>query len=122
MKNYNKLLIAATVLLFVVNLILAILKIKFYNWSFWIVPVFYHLFIVLIIKFLNSKKSSQILTSLYTQITVLKLIVLLLFILIFKLFLDKRQWINFVFYNIIAYLIYTAIEIKALLSSLRQED
>ncbi len=122
MKNYNKLLIAATVLLFVVNLILAILKIKFYNWSFWIVPVFYHLFIILIIKFLNSKKSSQILTSLYTQITVLKLIVLLLFILIFKLFLDKRQWINFVFYNIIAYLIYTAIEIKALLSSLRQED
>ncbi len=122
MKNYNKLLILTTVLLLVVTLVLAILKIKFYNWSFWIVPVFYYLFIFLIVKFLSSKKTSQVLTSLYTQITVLKLIVLLLFVLIFKFFLNKQQWINFVIYNIIAYIIYTTIEIKALLASLKKED
>ncbi len=120
MKNENKYLLFATFILLAVNLILAILKIKFYNWSFWFVPIFYYFFILFIIKFLISKKSSQILTSLYSQITILKLIVLLLFILLFKFFLDKKPWINFVIYNIAAYLVYTGIEIKILLASLRQ--
>ncbi len=95
-----------------------IAKLKYYNWSLWIIPLFFASLIIVLAKFLESKLENKFFATNYTQATTFKLFIIVAFILLFKLFLDKKDWINFIAYTVINYIAYSALEIKYFLKKL----
>ncbi len=119
-NKFTKSLIILTVVSLLIVAISLIAGFKYYNWSLWIVPVFFFSLTYLIVKFLEPKVKNQFFATNFSQATVFKLFMLIVFILLFRMFLDKNDWISFVGYSVANYIAFTALEIKHLLNLLRQ--
>jgi hypothetical protein len=119
MTNYNKTLLLVTAGLLIVVAVIYFLGINFYNWALWLVPLFFYILTLLIIRFVIKKLDDKFLPVRITQASLIKLLLSLGFLILFKLFLTKSQWINFIIFSAVNYLIYTAYEVNYLLSRLR---
>ncbi len=119
MTNYNKILLLVTAGLLLITAIIYFLGLNFYNWALWIVPLFFYVLTFLIIRFVVKKLDDNFLPVRITQASVIKLLFSLAFLVLFKFFLTKAQWVNFIIFSAVNYLIYTAYEVNYLLSRLR---
>ena len=119
MINFYRILISVSLILWLIILIIMLLKISIYNWALWIVPLFFLLLTIFLVKFLLKKQNDKFMTFAITQASLIKLVLSLAFLLFLKLFLTKSQWINFTIFTAINYLIYTIIEVKYLLNRLK---
>ncbi len=119
MTTYNKILSVITIVFWIIIGIVLVLELNFYNWALWIVPLFFYFLTFAIIKFLASNVNDKYLPVKFSQASLFKLIVSLGFILLFKLFLDKEDWVNFIIFSGINYVVYTAYEVNYLLRLLR---
>ena len=119
MTNYNKTLLIITLVLLGLTGVIFVMKLSFYNWALWIVPPFFYLLTIIVIRFVLRKLDDKFLPMAITQASVIKLLLSLVFLLFFKIFLDKGEWVNFIIFSAVNYLVYTAFEVNYLLSSLR---
>ncbi len=120
MKNINKTLVITTLILLLAVLIVSLANFKYYSWTLWTVPVYFYILTYFLIKFLLAKADSPLLASFFSQMTILKLFAIFLFIFVFRFLLSKSQWLAFVGFSVINYLIYSAFEIKFLLKHFKK--
>ncbi len=119
MTNYNKSLILITLVsLAIVGLVLVV-GLSFYNWSLWIVPIFFYILTIFVIRFVLKKLDDNFLPMRITQASVIKLLVSLVFLILFKPVLARSEWVNFIIYSGVNYLVFTAYEVNYLLSRLK---
>ena len=119
MTNYNKTLLLITLGILILVAITLALKLTFYNWALWMVPLFFYLLTFFIIRFVLRKKEDKFLPVAITQASVIKLLLSLVFLILFRLFLGKSEWVNFIIFSAVNYLVYTAFEVNYLLSQLK---
>ena len=119
MTNYNKSLIIITVALLLVVAVVLFAGLSFYNWTLWLVPLFFYLLTQLIVRYIMNKKDDKFLPIAVTQASLVRLVLSIAFLLLFKLFLNKAQWINLIIFSVVNYLIYTVFEVNYLLSKFK---